>query len=393
MASLPLQSFKSPRALLPLVAAVAAGFLAAAVVLLTLNDRAIAAGFLAAGILAAGALYGARRLLATEQTVEGPTDWSVAYALAAASDDALAVTDRAGRLVCANGRYEALFAGWPTPPSLPVSDNAVAALGVAARTAWRDGEGRADGIEVFGASVSVRVARAGDESLVWRFIGIQALDLAAQLESIIGGGTGDRLGSAGIMAAMVTPEGRIRAANRVFRARAMGNGEAPAEGRDFARFLITDSSGLVRFEREGLDGTPLRVLQIPFLEGEDTPMLVTLLDEEQGAAVAPAIGASATAHVRSLIALLPSGLALVDRDGRFVSMNDAFVRATRVNAAAPPLYPGDLVVREDKAALADAVRRFAGGAAQSAEMQIRLQDAPEEPVAITIAGARGLGDA
>ncbi|WP_163471565.1 hypothetical protein, partial [Escherichia coli] len=74
------------------------------------------------------------------------------------------------------------------------------------------------------------------------------------------------------------------------------------------------------------------------------------------------------AHVRSLISLLPLGLALVDRDGRFASMNDAFVRATRVNVAAPPLYPGDLVVREDKAALADAIRRFAGGAPQSAEM-------------------------
>ncbi|RYD98096.1 MAG: response regulator, partial [Sphingomonadales bacterium] len=262
-----------------------------------------------------------------------------------------------------------------------------------ARAAWRDGEGRADGIQVFGAPVSARVARVGEESLVWRFIGVQALDLAAQVESMIDGSTGDRLGGAGIMAVMVTPEGRIRSANRVFRLRALGNGDQPAEGRDFARLLITDSLGLVRFEREGLTGTPLRVLQVPFLDGDDAPMLVTLLDEERGAAAAPAIGGSATAHVRSLIALLPSGLALVDRDGRFVSMNDAFVKATRVNAAAPPLYPGDLVVREDKAALADAVRRFAGGAAQSAEMTVRLHDAPEEPVAITIAGARGLGDA
>ena len=115
----------------------------------------------------------------------------------------------------------------------------------------------------------------------------------------------------------------------------MGGGEASAEGRDFARFLITDSNGLVRFEREGLNGTPLRVLQIPFLDGDDAPMLVALLDEEPGqAAATPAIGPSATAHVRSLIALLPSGIALVDRDGRFVSMNDAFVRAARINAVA-----------------------------------------------------------
>ncbi|HEX8300494.1 hybrid sensor histidine kinase/response regulator [Sphingomonas sp.] len=392
MASLPIPAPKNPRALLPLAAAIGAGFAAAAIILLTLNDRAVAVGFVAAGLLAAGGLFAARRLLASDTAAEERTDWAVAHALAAASDDALAVTDRAGRLVCANSRYEALFAGWPTPPSLPVSDASIAALGAAARTAWRDGEGRADGIQVFGAPVSARVARIGEESLVWRFIGVQALDLAARVESLIDGGTGDRLGAAGIMTVMLSPEGRVRSANRVFRLRALGSADTPAEGRDFARFLITDSSGLVRFEREGLGGTPLRVLQIPFLDGEDAPMLVTLLDEE-GAALAPAIGGSASAHVRSLIALLPSGLALVDRDGRFVNMNDAFVRATRVNAAAPPLYPGDLVVREDKAALADAVRRFAGGAAQSAEMTIRLQDAPEEPVAITIAGARGLGDA
>ncbi|MBB4838750.1 two-component system cell cycle sensor histidine kinase/response regulator CckA [Sphingomonas kyeonggiensis] len=395
MATLPVHTPVSPsRRWLPYAGAILAGILAGAVILLTLNDRAVAVGFVAAGVLAAGVLLGARRLFHSDTAAEQPVDWSVAQALAAASDDALAVTDRAGRLVCANNRFEALFAGWPTPPNLPISDAAVAALGTAARTAWRDGEAREDGIQVFGAPVSVRVQRVGDESLVWRFIGVQALDLASQVRALIDGHTGDRLGSSGIMTAMVSPEGRVRAANRVFRLRAMGSGEAAVEGRDFARFLITDSLGLVRFEREGLEGNPLRVLQIPFLDGEDAPLLVALLDEEeQGHAPTPAIGASAGAHVRSLIALLPLGLALVDRDGRFVSMNDAFVRATRVNAAAPPLYPGDLVVREDKSALADAVRRFAGGAPQSAEMTVRMSDAPDEPVSIGIAGARGLGDA
>ncbi|RYE02041.1 MAG: hybrid sensor histidine kinase/response regulator, partial [Sphingomonadales bacterium] len=133
MASLPISPVKSPRALLPLAAAIGGGFLAAAIVLLTLDDRAVAVGFVAAGILVAGGLIAARRLLASDEAAENPTDWAVAHALAAASDDALAVTDRAGRLVCANSRYEALFAGWPTPPSLPVSDASVTALGAAAR--------------------------------------------------------------------------------------------------------------------------------------------------------------------------------------------------------------------------------------------------------------------
>ena len=58
-----------------------------------------------------------------------------------------------------------------------------------------------------------------------------------------------------------------------------------------------------------------------------------------------------------------------------------------------PVYPGDLVVKEDKAAVADAVRRNARGPAMSGDLAIRLVRQPAEPVALTIAGLRGLGDA
>jgi hypothetical protein len=40
-------------------------------------------------------------------------------------------------------------------------------------------------------------------------------------------------------------------------------------------------------------------------------MLIALIDEEQSAA--PAIGASASAHVQTLVALMPFGVALVRR--------------------------------------------------------------------------------
>lgn len=379
--------------LLPALAAILAGIGASAIVLLTLNDRAIAIGFVATALLALGVIVAARRLLRAETVVERETDWSVAHALAAIADDALAVTDRSGRLVCANARYEALFGGWPTPPGLPIADTLVSELELATRRAWRDGRARFDSIQIGGAAISVRVERIGEDALVWRFAGVQTLDLVAHIEGLIAGATGDRLAGAGLMVVMVTPEGRVRSANRVFRLRAMGAPDAAVEGRDFARFLITDSAGLVRFEREGLEGNPLRVLQIPFLDGDEAPMLVALLDEEASAVAVPAIGTSASANIHSLIALLPASMALIDRDGRFVHMNDAFCRAARVNSAAPPLYPGDLVVREDKAALADAIRRVAGGAPRSVEMTVRLTELPDEPVGMTIAGARGLGDA
>ncbi|WP_374942854.1 response regulator [Sphingomonas sp.] len=395
MASLPL-----PHTLTPIrsAASVAGGtaLTAALLIFFVAGNLAIAAGFLAAGLILGGGLI-VWRLLATPGAPSAPpVDWSMARALAEASGDAVAVTDRAGRLVCANDRYQTLFDGLPTPPGLPLDGDGTTALGSAGRAAWRDGLGQARGLAARGTALSAEIVRSGDDGdmLVWRFTVAAAHDAAANVARMLESDTGDRLGQGGIMAVLLSPDGRIRAANRVLRVRALGRDDGADSqalaGRDFARFLITDSRGLVRFEREGLEGTPLRILQVPFAADDDAGVLVALVDDEEDA---PAIGASASAHVRSLVSLMPFGMALVDRDGRFLQMNDAFMRAGQVNPAAPPLYPGDLVVREDKGAVADAIRRFATGATHSADMAVRLKDHPDEPVALTIAGARGLGDA
>ncbi|TPG55253.1 response regulator [Sphingomonas glacialis] len=371
--------------------AIGCGLLAALIILALLHSIPIAGAFLAAALVIGGGLIAWRRLFPANAGTANEPDWSVARALAASSPDAIAVTDRAGRLVCANDRYEALFGGFPTPPGLPLDAGGVDRLGSTGRAAWRDGAATVERLVVKGATVSAEVTRVGEDDnlLVWRFFAPQGLDLAKTMENLIAGATGDRLGSAGIMAALINPDGRIRAANRVLRARAMGQEEGAILGRDFARFLITDAQGMARFEREGLTRNPLRVLQIPFLDGEDAPMLVALIDEEEGHA---AIGESASAHIRSLVSLMPFGVALIGADGRFLQMNDAFARAAAVDPASPPIYPGDLLVREDKGVVADAIRRFAGGATHSTDLAVRLKDHPDEPVALSIAGARGLGD-
>ncbi len=390
MATLPAPpSTPAPRS--PAVIAIGCGVAAALVILLLLHNVALAATFLAASLVLTGGLVAARRFFPSSAGTAPEPDWSVARALAASSPDAIAVTDRAGRLVCANDRYEAVFGGFPTPPGLPLEPGEVDRLGSAGRAAWRDGRAALDRVMLKGTKLAAEVTRAGEDEnlLVWRFFAPQGLDLAQTMENLIAGGTGDRLGSAGIMAALINPDGRIRAANRVLRARAMGQEEGAIIGRDFARFLITDAQGMARFEREGLTQNPLRVLQIPFLDGDDAPMLVALIDEEEGH---PAIGESASAHIKSLVALMPFGVALIGGDGRFLQMNDAFARAAAVDPASPPIYPGDLLVREDKGVVADAIRRFAGGATHSTDLAVRLKDHPDEPVALSIAGARGLGD-
>ena len=383
----------SPALPLTRVAAIAAGagLLAAGLVLWLIGDLTVAAGFLAATALLCGALIGARLLFPPATAQLAAPDWSVASALAETSADAIAVTDRAGRIVCANDRYESLFRGYPTPPNLPIGEVEAERLGVAGRAAWRDGNATIL-VPVAGTKADVAISRIGDTMLLWRFAVRGSSDVVATATALVLGGEGDRLGEAGVMVAILSPEGRVRAANRVLRHRTMGHDDAAIEGRDFARFLITDSAGLVRFEREGLSGNPLRVLQLPFVEGDDAPMLVALLDEEPQAA-APAIGSNAAAHVRSLVALLPVPLALVDREGRFVHMNDAFQRVAGVDAAAPPLYPGDLVVREDKGALADAIRRFGGGGGYATQLPVRFAGSPDAPVHIGLTGARGLGEA
>ncbi|MEP9402207.1 hybrid sensor histidine kinase/response regulator [Sphingomonas silueang] len=380
--------------LLPIAVALASGVVAAGIILWLIGDPIVATGFAAAALVLAGAIFAWSRTAARAELPEPLTDWSVAQALAAASPHAMAVTDRAGRLMCANDRYAALFEGYPTPAAAGGEGNDATLLAGAARAAWRDGHAHVT-LRQGDAPLAVHLTRAGDAMLVWRFEGGQAIAEAAGLAVQIAGEVGERLGMAGIMVALLSPDGRIRSANRVFQARAMGQEDASAiDGRDFARFLVTDNRGRVRFEREGLGGDPLRILQVPLAEDSGGPMLVALLDEEEApAGLIPIAAPGAAGQVRALVSLLPVGMALVDRDGRFLHMNDAFVRATGVNPVAPPLYPGDLVVREDKAALADAVRRFAGGAQHSADMAVRLTDRPDEPIALSIAGARGLGDA
>ena len=374
--------------------ATAAGLAAALLALKASGSYIAAAGFLAAALIAAAAAAIWRLLPAKGDPQAAELDWSLATSLAAASNDAVAVTDRAGRMVCANDAWQALFDGWPTPPGVPLDEASVGALGTAGRTAWRDGSGKTGPL---GKGLTASVVRAGAEAdlLVWRIAREAGEDSGTRLAALLAGPTGDRLGENGVMAALIDARGRVTAANAVLAARAIAGETAALIGRDVAHLLVTDDRGRVRFEREGAAGNPLRVVQLPLAGGsdasDDAPLLVALLDED--AESTPAIGGSAAAHVRSLVSLMPFGMALIDRDGRFLQMNDGFARAALVDPAAPPLYPGDLVVREDKAAVADAVRRFAGGATHSADMAVRLKSRPDEPVALTIAGARGLGDA
>jgi two-component system cell cycle sensor histidine kinase/response regulator CckA len=139
-------------------------------------------------------------------------------------------------------------------------------------------------------------------------------------------------------------------------------------------------------EGEGAQGH--RAVHVPLdLNGEEGAGTFLLFDSSGAESVAK------SSNLQTLLDILPIGLALVDRDGRFLTMNEAFRQAAGIKGSTVPVYPGDLVVKEDKAAVADAVRRNARGPAMSGDLAVRLSHQTSEPVALTIAGLRGLGDA
>ncbi len=320
-----------------------------------------------------------------------PPDWSVTASALEFDDGAVAISDRAGRLLCANSRFDLWFEGLRAPPDLAVDSAGHARLVDAGRAAWRDGTATVEGIVKRDAEYRVDVKRAGngDEYLIWRFAPAEAANIESQAIEIAAGGIGRALSQAGVMTVLVGPEGRIRASNPAFALRAAGSETASIANRECAAYLAADDTNGVYFSREGKHGPPVRLLHVP-LSGDspDGASLLFVMDEQRQGSLQPS-----PMPVEQLLSNLPLGLALIDRDGRFLFANAAFARVAGIEPEALPPYPGDLVIAEDKAAVGDTIRRYARGQSMSGDIAIRLKSEPDEAVALSIAGVRGLGDA
>ncbi len=370
-----------------------AAVVSAALLLWAAGDWTIAAAFSGAVLSAGALLFLARRMFPGVAAPSVEIDWSLLREAADNDDAAIAVTDRSGRLVCANALYEGWFGGPVAPPRLSPDERSTDLLTAAGKTAWRDGKAHVGGLVRELMNFDAEVLRSGrnEDHLVWRFRAARTVDIAAEARRLIEGPGGARLGEAGIMAVLIGAEGAIRAASPAAIVRATGRADSLVDGQEFVSWLQTDRHGAIRFAREGNSSVPLRLLQVP-LDRDDagSPTIIVILDDQNALNGGDS---SVVQQVQGLLSVLPLGLALADRDGRFLFLNDAFCRAVGLQSGAKPIYPGDLVVREDKAAVADAVRRFASGQALTGDIAIRLREQSEEPVALTIAGLRGLGDA
>lgn len=358
------------------------------------RSSVLAAGFVAGLAIAVGGALLARRLFPASVAGEAAApDWTMLRQAVNHDDVAIAVTDRAGRLVCANDLFATWMGGFVTPPGLPLEGRGAELLKNAGRNAWRDGEGYVDDIAVGPLPLRAQVTRTGqaEDYLVWRFSALERLDLATEVVRHLDGPAGRTLGHAGVMTALISAEGRLRTANHAFLLRALGeDDQAHYAGRDVATMLRLDDAGSLFFAREGDRATPVRMIQIPLTPADmNGAVLLAMLDEEMG----PADRGTAQTYVETLLSLLPFGLALVDRDGRFLYMNRAFLRAAGVGEGKPPRYPGDLVVGEDKSPLADMIRRHSSGQQVGGDLSIRLAGQGDEPVSMRVVGVRGLGEA
>ncbi len=362
--------------------------------------------FLASGVLLGGVVLLDR--MREAPAVEGPAaaDWSVTVAAIERAGEAIAITDRANRMVCANLFFLDSFGPGAAPPALPLDRPGLEAVTLLARNAWRDGSAALEEIEASDETrwqISATRAGRGDDHLIWRLKPV-ARARGADLGSLdLAGPFGKMLSRAGIETAVTTADGVIRAVSAGFAERAAGDERASLVGQDFVSFLRSDERDRIFFAREGRGGTPQTLVDIPLVDPEErvTPAgpdeatsLMLLIDSGVGIGGGfEGAGQAGVAQLDALLAQLPLGLAMTDRDGRFLFGNEAFLRSVGREGRGLPAFPTDLVVREDKAALSDAVRRHGRGPSTSGDVAVRLVSSPEEPVSLGLAGVRGLGEA
>lgn len=367
-----------------LAAALASGALLAFAAGERLVGALLAAGTVLAFVL--GWLFARRRSPAVPQPVTVTDHALVASALALCRDPAV-LTDGAGHLLAANAAYRARFPDAPAPVRLGQDDEAAEGLELARTLAWRDGQGCVARIATSAGLQSVEVERVGSrgDHLLWRLPRPRRDPLSVQSQRI-SGADGEVLARSGVLAAVTGPDGELLTANSSFAQRAGVNGDV--SGVLLSSLIVALEDGRARFAAEGEGARPLHLLYIPIDTDRYGQAGTTLLFDTPEAA-----DLSDGANVQALLDILPIGLALVDRDGRFLTTNRAFRVAGGIGEGACPAYPGDLVVKEDKGAVADAVRRNSRGPAMSSDMAVRLVQQPGEPVALTVAGLRGLGNA
>lgn len=393
---------------IPLVLGIALALAASVVMVWIVAGSGLVAIAFGGGLLTIilALLLAARVKPEPEDTAVALPDWAVTAAAIENRRRAVVVLDRANRLTCANSTYEAWFGSDATPQEIAFDAKGKRAFADAMKQAWREGFAEKSGLDLAADARRFRVrferVGRGEDFLVIRFAEIVHQQSHEGLVDQLAGPFGTVMSRAGIEMALVAPDGIVESATPGFSERALGTAGKPLKGKEFVQLLRSDDRDRIFFASEGQQGTPQTLVHIALDVADDdkvstaaeAPSLMMLIDSGVGIGGGwQANGNAAIPQLESLLTALPLGLALTDRDGRFLFANKAFLSAVRRDKQGITQFPSDLVVREDKAAIADTVRRFAKGITASGDMAVRLASDPEEPVSIGLAGIRGLGSA
>ncbi|MCH2487762.1 MAG: hybrid sensor histidine kinase/response regulator, partial [Erythrobacter sp.] len=200
---------------LPLIAGLLGAAILSVAMIWLIGGSALVALAYAGGLLVLVlALLLANRLRAapSDHALSQP-DWSVTNAAIENRRRAIAITDRANRLACANTCYEEWFGGHAAPLELAFGAQDREKLASAARAAWRDGDGAAEAL-VFASSgkrytLEVERSGRGEDYLVWRFAEIVVANSYDGVAERISGPFGYMLSRAGLEVALVANDGVV----------------------------------------------------------------------------------------------------------------------------------------------------------------------------------------
>ena len=269
-------------------ALVAGAALTAATVLLLFGQPLFAFGAIFAGW--AGAIFayfeGPARSVPGEALIVGP-DYSLAGSALALSREPTALTSSEGSLLIVNPAYRERFGGSRSPLDLGNDEQALQGLQLARTMAWRDGAGCVPHIATVAGSTPVEVERVGSQAdlLLWRFPSPSPVDPLTSAVKSIQGLTGERLVTAGVMAAVVDSKGRLVAANALFQERALRSDVKGAA--NFGELVDVGEDQRMRLISEGEGAPPLRAVHIPAdPEGKGAEGTFLLFDEREPASAA-----------------------------------------------------------------------------------------------------------
>ena len=380
--------------------AVLMAVLSASLVGFALGVWQFAAVFLA--VVIASITVGYASALGRAKKGGGRIDWALVRAALESQQVALAITGRDGRLASANAAYGLRAGGYPSPfdlaqPGTPQHED-IRAAAVAAR---RDGSGFAD-IELEGEDgllrrlrIGVKPAEQSRDFLLWTLRRDRIDKAIDDLCELMHGPLGHWLGLADYSAVMADSRGALLAANRNFK-RLLG---APAENPDIllGNLVEVDAKGdawaLIHGEDEEAERIPLEMSRMPLVDataranGRTTGAAQAHLFLFRESEAPPGPSEPPPADLPQLMDVLPIGLALADRDGKLVFMNEAFRAAGGIDEQpSGVLYPSDLVADEDKAAVANLVRRAVNSDGLR-DLQVRLKHRPDDPVLMTVGRA------